>query len=158
MKPILSFLLIPLVLCACTGTAPNSTDVPFNPNDTVTSNNPDTKASDTQPYQPQPGDDAMTRGQAFLDSADLLILESYPVQIMLIIKGSLPTPCHQLRVAIDPPDEKNQIQVDLYSVIEPNQICVQVEEPFERNVGLGSFPTGHYSIWNNGEIIAEFDA
>ena len=85
-------------------------------------------------------------------------MESYPVQIMLALKGSLPTPCNQLRVVDNPPDKQNRIQVEVYSVLDPEQMCAQVLEPFEANIGLGSFPRGHYSVWVNGEMVGEFDS
>jgi hypothetical protein len=31
-------------------------------------------------------------------------------------------------------------------------------EPFEANIGLGSFPSGYYSVRVNGEMIGEFDS
>jgi inhibitor of cysteine peptidase len=109
-------------------------------------------------YLPQRGDGSLTRGNVLIDNSDLLIMESYPIQVALTLQGSLPTPCNQLRVIAKPPDEQNRIQVDVYSVIDPEQLCVQVLEPFEVNIGLGSFPIGHYSVWVNGEQIGEFDA
>jgi len=109
-------------------------------------------------YLPEPGDVNFSRGNVFIDSSDLLIMESYPVQIALVLKGSLPTPCNQLRVVASPPDEQNRIQVEVYSVIDPAQLCIQVLEPLDVNVGLGSFPTGHYSVWVNGGLAGEFDS
>ena len=107
---------------------------------------------------PQRDDGNLTRGNVYVDRSELLIMESYPVQIALVLQGSLPTPCNELRVIAKPPDEQNRIQVDVYSVVDPEQICAQVLEPFETNIMLGSFPSGHYSIWVNGELIGEFDS
>lgn len=98
------------------------------------------------------------RGNVYLDSTDLLTMESYPLQFMLVLKGNLPTPCHHLRVAVSLPDTQNKIIIDVYSVTDPNAICTQVMEPFEENIPLGSFPTGHYTLWVNGEQVAEFDS
>jgi hypothetical protein len=109
-------------------------------------------------YRPQANDNSLKRGNVFIDKSELLVMESGPVQIALLLKGALPTPCNQLRVVASPPDEQNRIQVDVYSVINPTQICIQVLEPLDANVGLGSFPAGHYSVWVNGEKIGEFDA
>ena len=170
MKQFLIFLLTTIFLYACNRTEtvqtnnptyPNGTsypNAPSYPNDTVTSNNPGANEPAPKPYAPQPGDSQLSRGNVFIDSSELLILESYPVQIMLVLKGNLPTPCNQLRVATNPPDKQNQIYVEVYSVILPDQMCAQVLEPFEANVGLGSFSAGHYSIWVNGEMIGEFDS
>jgi hypothetical protein len=109
-------------------------------------------------YLPQRNDGSLTRGKAYVDHGELLIMESDPIQVALVLQGSLPTPCNQLRVVARPPDGQNQIQVEVYSVIDPEQLCTQVLEPFDVRVSLGSFPGGHYSVWVNGEMIGEFDA
>jgi hypothetical protein len=99
----------------------------------------------------------LVRGNVFLDSAELLTKESSPFQFTLVLKGNLPTPCDQLQVEASSPDSENKIFVDMYSVTEADKMCSQVLEPFEENFPLGSFPAGHYTIWVNGEQIAEFD-
>ena len=105
-----------------------------------------------------PTDSNLVRGNVFLDSTELLTLESSPLQFTLALKGNLPTPCHQLRVDISPPDSENKVVVDVYSVVKADEICAQVVEPFEENVPLGSFPAGHYTLWVNGQKVAEFYA
>ena len=116
--------------------------------------------SEPQPgdYIPRPSDSALTRGTVFLEGTDLLTMESFPLQFSLSLRGSLPTPCHQLRVAVSAPDPENKILVDVYSVTSPDLICIQVLEEFSVNIPLGSFPTGTYTLWINGEQIAEFQS
>jgi hypothetical protein len=110
------------------------------------------------PYAPQPGDSDLTRGEVFIQEMGLLIRESFPPQISLSVSGDLPTPCHQLRVQMNEPDENNKINMDAYSVVDPNMICTQVLKPFQASIGLGTFPSGHYSVWVNGELAGEFDS
>jgi hypothetical protein len=107
---------------------------------------------------PQPGDAGLSRGNVYLESTDLLILESYPIQFNLYLSGNLPTPCNQLRVQVNEPDAENRIYIEVYSVSDPNAMCVQVLEPFDTTISLGSFPTGHYTVFVNGEMIGEFDS
>ncbi len=107
---------------------------------------------------PRHGDDALLRGNVYLDSIDLLTMESYPLQFSLALTGNLPTPCHQLRVAVASPDDTNRILVDVYSLVAADGMCAEVLQPFTQNIPLGSFPTGHYTLWVNGELVAEFDA
>lgn len=109
-------------------------------------------------FSPQPSDANLTRGEAFLDSKEILSLESFPLQFMLHLTGSLPTPCHQLRVDVNAPDSENKVQVDVYSVSNPDKICTQVIAPFDVNIPLGSFPTGKYFLGVNGEMVAEFQS
>lgn len=120
--------------------------------------NTPTRPSGTPPFLPAPGDGMMDRGNAFIDSAELRILESFPPQVLLTLQGSLPTPCHQIRVRPSPPDRENKIQVEVYSVSSPGAICIQVLAPFDANVPLGSFPKGKYTVWVNGEQVGTFDA
>jgi len=119
---------------------------------------PTPAAAQPNDYAPGPADGRLMRSQAFLDSVNLLTLESYPLQFSLALAGNLPTPCNHLRVAVSPPDAENKIMVNVYSVADPNAVCIQMLEPFEVSLPLGSFPSGHYTLWVNGEQVAEFDA
>ena len=110
------------------------------------------------PYAPKPVDSKLARGEVFIQEQGLLIRESYPPQISLSLSGDLSTPCHQLRMQVDEPDENNKINVEAYSVVDPEMICIQVLEPFQASIDLGSFPSGHYSVWVNGELAGEFDS
>ena len=110
------------------------------------------------PYAPQPGDDALKRGPAFVEVTDILVLESFPLQFQLSLSGNLPTPCHKLRIVVGEPDASNNIAVDVYSVVDPELICMQVLQEFQASVNLGSFPAGHYTVTVNGEPSGEFDA
>ena len=138
--------------------APEPSPIP--PDTAVTSpppgSTPDEPATD--PFAPQPGDSTLTRGNVFIQEIDLVIRESFPPQIALNLNGELPTPCHQLRVQIGEPDAENRINVEVYSVVDPDVVCIQVLEPFDANVNLGTFPSGHYSVWVNEELAGEFDS
>ena len=109
-------------------------------------------------FAPMPEDAGFTRGEVFIESAQLLTLESFPVQFMLSLKVSLPTPCHELRIAVSPPDAENKVNVEVYSIVNPDVVCVQVLAPFEVNYALGSFPVGTYSLWANGVKVADFQS
>ena len=110
------------------------------------------------PFNPKPEDAMLERSTVHLDYIGLLILESYPVQINLELQGYLPTPCHNMRVSILPPDQENRINIEVYSVVDPAMMCIQVIKEFETFVPLGSFSTGRYSVYVNGELAGEFDS
>ena len=135
------------------GTLPPDTAVTSPPADNMPTNEPY-----VNPFSPKPGDETLTRGNVFITETSLVIRESYPPQISLSIGGDLPTPCHVLRVDIAPPNPENKITVDAYSVVDPNVACVQVLEPLQEYIDLGTFPSGHYSVWVNGELAGEFDS
>lgn len=147
MKKILITFLLSVIVTACSSAA-----------NTPTSISTDPPNADLGDYAPKPGDSARTRGLVFLDSTDLLTMESFPLQFSLGLKGSLPTPCHQLRISSNLPDSQNQIHLDIYSVVDPNMVCAEVLEPFEINFPLGSYASGHYILFVNGTQVAEFDA
>jgi hypothetical protein len=151
-------LLMALLVASC---APPAGPTP-GPDTAVTSPPVDTMPTDqpvTNPFAPQPGDASLSPGTVFLNEVSLIIRESFPPQISLTLAGDLPTPCNQLRVAIGSPtpNPENKIMVDVYSVVDPSQVCVQVLEPFEESIDLGTFPAGHYTVWVNGEMAGEFD-
>ncbi|RJP46753.1 MAG: hypothetical protein C4583_18330 [Anaerolineaceae bacterium] len=164
MKWLFPVLLTLVLLAACAPTAGNPDQSIDNPNQPIV--NPNEPVSNDDPVPPlkfdntipRHGDDALVRDAAFVDSVDLLTMESYPLQFMLVIAGNLPTPCNQLRINANPPDQENKIIVDVYSLSTPDTMCAEVLQPFEQNIPLGSFPTGHYTIWINGEKVAELDA
>lgn len=110
------------------------------------------------PFSPKPGDEKLTRSNIFIYEASLMIRESYPPQVSLSISGDLPTPCHQLRAEIAPPDAENKILVNVYSVVNPDLACTQVVKSFQEQIDLGTFPSGHYAVWVNSELAGEFDS
>lgn len=157
MKTTLKWLLpVVLLLVGCTA-AP--TDLP--PDTAMTSPPIEKTMSPVSPEPsqilPQPDDAALTREGAFVNSAELLIRESFPPQVSLVIRGDLPTPCHSLRIAVGEPDPENKIVVDVYTVVDSKRACIQVLKPFEESIDLGTYPTGKYSVWVNGKKAGEFD-
>jgi hypothetical protein len=117
-----------------------------------------TNESNLNPFAPQTGDKNLIRADIYLDEASLVIRESYPPQVSLSIVGNLPTPCHQLRVKIAEPDQENKISIEAYSLMDPNKVCVEVLEPFQEYIDLGTFRSGHYSVWVNDKLAGEFDS
>lgn len=109
------------------------------------------------PFAPNPDDINLSRGNVFITESGLVIRESFPPQITLSLSGDLPTPCHELRVNVPEPDSENKINVEVYSVFDPDRVCTQVLKPFEENIDLGTFPSGHYTVWVNGDRVGEFD-
>lgn len=158
MKTLLTLLLTAVLVAACVpATGDSAVSYPSYPDASY----PD-PATGSMPanenFAPMPADEGMTRAEVYLDDTELLTLESYPLQFMLNLKGNLPNPCHQLRIAVSAPDTENRVNVDVYSIADPDQVCVQVLAPFEVNYSLGSFPAGMYSLWVNGEKVADFQS
>lgn len=98
------------------------------------------------------------QGPVYFDSADLLIMESFPIQLRLVMSGNLPTPCHELAYEIAEANAQNQIHVSVYTTVDPAVTCMQVLEPFDESIAipLDGLADGEYSVWLNGEQIGEF--
>lgn len=124
---------------------------------TVTSDQPvQSDGIPPSPLDPLPNEEKMVRGNASVQSSSLQIMESYPLQIVLHLEGTLPTPCHHLRATVEGPDKENRIKVDVFTMIDPEVICIQVISPFNVNLNLGSFPDGDYTVWMNDIQVGEF--
>ena len=111
-------------------------------------------------YLPTTSDENYTRGQVFLDlkASQVVLLESLPVQINLLLKGDLPDPCHQLRVVAVTDEAAKRVDLEVYSLVSKANACITVVQPFEATITLGSFPAGSYTVYANGEKLGEFDS
>lgn len=98
-----------------------------------------------------------TRGPVHVDQTDLLLMESYPVQVALVVRGSLPSPCHQARWEVSGPDKQGRIDVALYSVAPEGLACAAVLEPVELSIRLGSYELGSFGVWLNGDMVQAFE-
>jgi len=164
MKHLLIFMAIMVLVDACASTP--ATGVPSEPATlspnipiaTSTAGNTSTKESPTMTFNPKTGDQPLLEGNVFIYETRLFIRESYPSQIALTVSGDLPTPCHQLRIAVGKPDTKNIINIDIYTVVDTNRMCAQALMPFQETIELGAFSSGHYSVWVNGKPAGEFDS
>jgi hypothetical protein len=95
---------------------------------------------------------------SIIESTELLTMESYPLQFMLSIQGNLPTPCHQLARGSQSAGCGKQGGRGCVFGDKPRCHLHQVLQPFDTNVSLGSFPAGAYTLWVNGEMVAEFQS
>jgi hypothetical protein len=108
-------------------------------------------------YLPQTGDSELDRANALTNSIYLLYTDSDPAEVIMHIGGYLPTPCHQLRIYVPPPDEENIINVEVYALVESDLDCPQVLRAYDTRVNLGSYPAGSYWVWVNGGKVGNFD-
>jgi len=114
------------------------------------------------PAETGPGDNPTTTatsggidGPVFTESTEILYLESFPVQVRLVVRGSLPTPCHEAVWEVD--DLGTIIEVRLWSSVLLGQDCAQVLEPFEVSISLGLFETSTSVVVLNGEEIGRLE-
>ncbi|MDK2979840.1 MAG: hypothetical protein PWQ55_187 [Chloroflexota bacterium] len=99
------------------------------------------------PYAPQEGDDALVQDGASVDSA------SWDATAQtLTLSGTMATPCHQLRVAVEQNDQR--IDFNVYALSEPEVICAQMLEPFEAVFSMESFDPQKYRVFVNGQEMS----
>lgn len=106
-------------------------------------------------YAPAKGDESMSRGEVYFDTLEILVLQSFPPQFHLQVKGFLPTPCHELRAIVAEPNAENQIHVQIYSVFDPGVDCEQVLKLVEAVIPLGSYIRGTYKVFVNDREVGE---
>jgi hypothetical protein len=92
-----------------------------------------------------------------IDRTQLLQLESFPVEIVLKVEGQLPDPCHEAVWSVSEPDVDGRIAVELHSEAPSGLDCIQVIQPLSLSIPIGSFRTGSYSVWLNGDKVGAFD-
>jgi hypothetical protein len=152
-------ILLALLVAACSGESGREAEppepTPEDPNATMVPPGADGEEP-INPYAPGKGDESLQRGEAFIEAAEILILESFPPQFRLQVIGALPTPCHSLRAVVEAPDEQNEIHVEIYSLVDPEVVCAQVLEPFEASIPLGRDLQGaSYTVFINGQQVGE---
>jgi len=120
------------------------------PNRTVTSNDP-------PPTATPPLEGKMLEAEADVDSLAINILESFPVQVMLVVRGNLPSGCTVIGRSEQSGTGSNIILVRLYTARPAEAMCTQALVPFEKNIALDvvGLPAGEYIVDVNG-VTASF--
>ena len=71
--------------------------------------------------------------EATINSVDVLIMESFPVQVTAVIKGTLPNSCATIG-QVTQARNGNEFVVAVGTVKETEAMCAERVEPFEQNV------------------------
>ncbi len=125
--------------------------------------NPDMPVDSSMPA-PEPGRGTSsasggtggTGEPVYVNSIDLLTLESFPVQVNAVIRGSLPDPCVEI-VQIKQRREGNSFTLT-FITRRTGGLCPEVLQPFEEAVALDVYglPAGTYTVLA-GEVSSTFD-
>ncbi len=109
----------------------------------------------TQPAYPADnqteGGKGLVRGSLEIAESGVVLMEN-PLRVELNLAGNLPTPCHQLAWEVKPVFQ-GTIQVEVFTEVDMEVICVQILEPFEEQIELTRLLPGEYKILVNGEEI-----
>lgn len=130
--------------CAATISPPVTTQPMVTPGSPPAFNNP-------TPGEPPPVSGTTVFGDASVDSVEFRVLESFPVQIIAVVRGNLPDGCTQL-------GEVTQTRTSSHFVIHIATIrlaalaCTDALRPYEQNVPLEVYglSKGVYTVDING--------
>ena len=171
---LLSWILILALAAGCSGASPESTQAPLptpypgpypgavipqvepvNPYPEGSKGTDDTVKPllNSNDWSPAPGDENLSRGEVFIAESGILASQSDSQVMALYFSGTLPTPCHKLLVEVLVPDDQGQILVEAYSVYNPDELCVQVLEPFSAEVPLEDYVPGTTTVVLNDQPV-----
>lgn len=91
----------------------------------------------------------------YVDGTEILYLESFPVQVQLLVDGALPTPCHE--PAWEVADGETSVDVTLWSTSDPELLCASVLEPVQLLIPLGSYESADLDVTLDGEIVGRIE-
>ena len=98
----------------------------------------------------------LTISLAPVEEIEIVILESFPVQVQVIARGNLPDPCTEISEILQE-REGNTFFITIKTYRSPG-FCIQVLAPFEEIIPLDVYglPAGTYTVDVNG-VQATFD-
>lgn len=97
-----------------------------------------------------------TTGLAPVEEIEIMILESFPVQVHVIARGNLPDPCTEISEVLQ--EREGDTFFITIKTYRPPGLCIQVLAPFEVKIPLNVYglPAGTYTVDVNG-VQATFD-
>ncbi|MBI9045286.1 MAG: hypothetical protein JEZ06_12425 [Anaerolineaceae bacterium] len=115
-------------------------------------------SSDEPPQQiPEPltQPDFPIEEKSIVEHVELIMLESFPLQVHAIIRGALPNGCTFI---VDTSQEKqdNNIVLHIFTQTDSRTLCTEAEVPFEQIIPLdvNGLPAGNYQVVLNDKITS----
>ena len=92
-------------------------------------------------------------GDADVEEVEVLLMESFPIQVAVIARGNLPDGCTEIddvQTSFD--EESKTFSVEITTVRDPDAVCTQALVPFEERIELDvrGLPAGTYTVDVNG--------
>lgn len=90
-----------------------------------------------------------------IEQVSVNIAESYPVQVFVDVTGTMPDPCWE---AQEPAIEEKgaRIEIEIVAERDPDEVCAQVVQEYQKNIALGTMEPGEYVVEVNG-VESEFE-
>jgi pimeloyl-ACP methyl ester carboxylesterase len=141
-KLLLSVLVLTLLLTSCGRPTASPTPTEVVPQPTAT-------------IEPTPEPTTVEGGvitkEAMVESIEILLLESFPIQVHVVARGNLPDSCTEISEITEERDE-NTFRVIITTSRPADAMCAQVLVPFEEVIALDvvGLPAGVYTVNVNG--------
>ena len=90
------------------------------------------------------------RSPFYVDSVEVLYLESFPVQVQLQVSGSLPSPCHEAKWAVS--DDGSFVSVELWTEADPEVACAAVLEEVDIVIPVGEYEVAERAVLVNDRL------
>jgi inhibitor of cysteine peptidase len=125
--------------------APDHEQPPLNPDEPVTSDD-DAQGPGTEPIEGE-----VVVGEAVVESIEIMILESFPVQVRVVASGYLPDACTQLG-EITTTREGKTFEVTIATIRPADKACAAVVVDFQETIPLDVYglEAGEYTVIVNG--------
>ncbi len=96
-------------------------------------------------------------GHATVESIEIAIAESFPVQVFAILRSHLGDGCTEITGITSRGPVDNRFDIDIATQRPPEAMCTQALVPFEHNVPIPAYglPAGDYEVVA-GEASASF--
>ena len=138
---LLILMLTSLLLAACGGR--NNPETGNNEIPTAIVDTPTAAAAEPTPFP--------TNNQAAVDSVEILLLESFPVQVNAIARGNLPDSCTSIS-SITQERVDNTFTVNILTTRDEAAVCTTALVPFEQTISIDAIGllAGNYTVTVNG--------
>ena len=102
--------------------------------------------------------DAQANNLATIDTVQIVILESFPVQVSINVTGNKSVPCVELLTPAISRKDNLFIVVLAETALGPEESCIAMIDPFETSFALdvSGLPAGTYTVRINGEVDETF--
>jgi hypothetical protein len=101
---------------------------------------------------------AQANNLATIDTVQIVILESFPVQVSINVTGNKSVPCVELLTPAISRKDNLFIVVLAETSLGPEESCIAMIDPFETSFALdvSGLPAGTYTVRINGEVDETF--
>lgn len=99
-------------------------------------------------------DEVWILGPAYIEDVGVSVHPDGRVRIR--VSGDLPTPCHEAMIEVMEPGPERVVNLEVWSRIDAETICIQVLAPFSVTADLHGLAPGIYSVQNGGKELTTF--